>query len=246
MRHIFVDESGDLGFGVGIDYFVLAFISPESGMQLNKKIKNFNAHLIKNGWNRNLEIKATNIWYSPKNQDLTPAYKYKHRPHVPLEYVFNSICQLDCYIEYVLVKLDTVSDGLKSAPSSILYNHFSWQLLKGPLCYFPSVELFVDRRNREYHNLLKYDGYLEVKAGLERAEKGKPVINLQICHYHSGSAKEFKAEQRAYVEFGIRGLEAADFVCWAIKRKFENGDSKWYSLIEKRIRWKQHLYFEPK
>lgn len=245
MRHIFVDESGDLGFGVGTDYFVIAFISPESGKQLNKEIKNFNAHLIKNGWNRNIEIKATSIWYAPKNPMITDAYKYKQQPHVPLEHILGRLGQLDCRIEFVLVKLDTVSDGLKTAPSAILYNHFSWQLLKGPLCYYPAVELFVDRRNREYHNLLKYDGYLEGKVGIERAEKGKPVIDLQICHYHADSAKEFKAEQRARVEFGIRGLQAADFVCWAIKRKFENNDDKWYSLIEDRIKWRQYLYFKP-
>lgn len=227
MRHIFVDESGDLGFGVGSSYFVIAFISPESGKKLNKEIKNFNAHLIKNGWNKDLEIKAASIWYAPKNTELTAAYKYKQQPHVPMEHILGRLGQLDCRIEFVLVKLDTVSDGLKLAPSAILYNRFSWQLLKGPLCYYPAVELFVDRRNCEYHNLLKYDGYLEGKVGVERAEKGKPAINLQICHYHAESAKEFKAEHRAKVEFGVRGLQAADFICWAIKRKFENNDGKW-------------------
>lgn len=45
------------------------------------------------------------------------------------------------------------------------------------------------------------------------------------------------------MEYGVRGLEAADFVCWAIKKKYENNDDTWYSLIEKRIKWKQHLYF---
>src|SRR5271154_1257123 len=116
-------------------------------------------------------------------------------------------------------------------------------LLRGPLCHFPAVELFVDRRNREFHNLLKFDGYIESRAGIERAEKGKPPIDFTIHHYHSGSASEFKAEQRAIVEFGVRGLEAADSVCWAIKRKFEDQNNEWFALIEKRVKWKQHLYF---
>jgi hypothetical protein len=239
-----MDESGDLGFGVGTDYFVLAFISPEIGKQLNKVIKNFNGHLINNGWNPKVEIKATNLWHSPRNAELAATYKYKNNPQVPMEYVLKSIAGVDGYIEYAVVKLDTVSEGLKTARCEILYNYFAWLLLKGPLCYFPDVCLFVDRRSREYHNLLKFDGYLESKTGIHRAEKKKPPVNLAINHYHAGSAKEFKAEQRAQVEFGIRGLQAADFVCWAIKRKFEDGEGSWFALIEKRIKWKQHLYFE--
>jgi len=242
VRHIFMDESGDLGFGVGSDYFVLAFISPESGKVLNKKVKNFNAHLINRGWNPAVEIKATNVWYSPKHMDQPAAYTYKNNPRVPMAHILRGIAAVDGYIEWVVVKLSTVDDWLKTAPSGILYNYFSWLLLRGPLCYFPAVELFVDRRSREHHNLLKFDGYVESKVGIDRAEKKKAPLNLTIHHYHSGSAREFTAEQRAGVEFGIRGLEAADFVCWAIKRKFENGEDEWYSLIEKRVRWKQLLY----
>lgn len=243
MQHLFMDESGDLGFGVGSAYLIIAFIAPSSGKVLSKTMKNFNAHLIRNGWNQKVEIKASNVWHAPKNADLSAAYKYKNNPSEPIQYVLQAIADVDGYIEYVVVKLDTVSAGLRTAPEGILYNYFAWQLLKGPLCYFPTVKLFIDRRNVEYHDQLKFDGYLESKTGIERAEKGKPPINLHIYHYYWGSAKEFKAEQRAEVEFGIRGIEAADFVCWAIKQKFENANGIWYSVIEKRIKWKQHLYF---
>ena len=108
---------------------------------------------------------------------------------------------------------------------------------------FPRRRAFRGSAQPEFHNLLKFDGYIESRAGIERAEKSKPPINLTIYHYHSGSASEFKAEQRAKVEFGVRGLEAADFICWAIKRKFEDQNNEWYALIEKRVKWKQHLYF---
>jgi len=242
MRNVFMDESGSLGFTPGgTDYFVLGFISPESGTALNKCIKNFNAHLITNGWNPNVEIKASNIWNSPKNPKIPNAYKYKNDPANPLGFVLEAIAKIDCYVEYVVIKLDTVK--IKTAPSAILYNYFALQLLKGPLCYFPAIELFVDRRNREYHNLLKFDGYLEVKAGIERAEKNMPPLNCTIHHLHHGSANECKPEEKHRVEFGIRGIEAADFACWAIKSKFEDGNDRWYKLIEKRVKWKQHLYF---
>jgi len=242
MRHVFMDESGCLGFSPGgTDYFVLAFISPESGTTLNKCVKNINAHLVRNGWNPTVEIKASNVWNSPGNKDIPATYKYKNNPTEPLKFILEAITKIDSYIEYVVIKLDTVK--IKTAPNAILYNYFALQLLKGPLCYFPAVDLFVDRRNREYHNLLKFDGYLEGKVGIERAEKGTPPLNCKIHHLHHNSANECKAEEKATVEFGIRGIEAADFACWAIKSKFEDGNDQWYKIIEKRIRWKQHLYF---
>jgi hypothetical protein len=235
-----MDESGDLGFGCGTKFFVLAFVAPKVG--LGKAIKNFNAHLIRNGWNREVEIKATNLWHAPRNASIPDDYAYKRTPEVPMRSVLESISAVDQYIEYAAVKLDTISTRLQTAPCAILYNHFSWQLLKGPLCYYKDVELFTDRRNREYHRNLKFDGYIEGKAGLARASLGKEPLNLVIHHYHSDSSREFSGAERAAVEGGVRGLEAADFVCWAIKKKFENGDDQWLKIIEGKIRWRQHLY----
>jgi hypothetical protein len=243
MQPIFVDESGDLGFGCGTKYFVLAFIAPTIGKKLNKAIKNFNAHLIRNGWNPNVEIKAANVWHSSKHVDIPNTYIYKDTPSVPIESVLNSIAALDCKIEYAVVKLDTVKPGLQTAHCDILYNYFSWLMLRGPLNFYAGVELYMDRRNQENHDYLKFDGYIEGKAGIERAEKGKSPLRLCIHHFHSGSANEHTGPARAQVEYGVRGLEAADFVCWAIKRKYENSEDKWFSLIEKRVKWKQTLYF---
>ncbi len=177
-----MDESGDLGFGQGgSDYFILAFIAPQVGKALNKAIKNINAHLIRNGWNRAVEIKATNVWHAPKNNDIPNNYTYKQTPNIPMGYILNAIAAVDGYIEFVVVKLDTVTAGLQTAPCAILYNYFSWQLLKGPLCYFPAVELFVDRRNQEYHDQLKFDGYIENQAGIRRAEQSKRPLSSSIA-----------------------------------------------------------------
>jgi hypothetical protein len=113
------------------------------------------------------------------------------------------------------------------------------------LCYFPEISLYCDRRNREYHNLLKFDGYIEAQAAIERADKKKPPLNLQIEHSYWRSPREVSGAERAAAEFGVRGVEAADFVCWAIKSKYEDGKDTWLSLIEKKVRWAQFLYFKP-
>jgi hypothetical protein len=48
MQHIFMDESGSIGFSAGgTTYFILAFAAPREGKKLSKCIKNFNAHLIR-------------------------------------------------------------------------------------------------------------------------------------------------------------------------------------------------------
>ncbi|MBZ5515174.1 MAG: DUF3800 domain-containing protein [Acidobacteriia bacterium] len=246
MQHLFLDESGTLAFGRGgTAFFVMAFVAPKSGKQLSKCIKNFNAHLIRNGWNPEVEIKASNLWHAAKNENIPARYAYRHRREEPMQFVLDRIAQLDLYIEYVVVKLDTIKPHLREVSNAILYNYFAWQLLKGPLCYFPEVSLYCDRRNREYHNLLKFDGYLEAQAALERAEKKKPALKLSIEHCYWRSPQEVSGAERAAAEFGVRGVGAADFVCWAIKSKFEDGKEGWLALIEKKVRWSQSLYFEP-
>jgi hypothetical protein len=244
MQHIFMDESGSLGFTPGgTAYFIMAFAAPKVGKELSKCIKNFNAHLIRNGWNKNVETKASNLWHASKDSQIPNTYAYKNDPSVPMRRILEDIGKVDGHFEYACVKLDTISDGLKTAPNCILYNYFAWQLLQAALCSMQDIELFVDRRNREYHNLLKFDGYIEGKTGIERAKKLRPPLNMHIHHLHWNSASECKTEDRPLTEFGVRGLEAVDFICWAIKKKYENGDNQWFSLVEKRLRKKQHLYF---
>jgi hypothetical protein len=243
VQPIFMDESGDLGFGCGTAYFIVACIIPREGRKVNKVIKNFNAHLINNGWNPNVEIKASNVWHAPKNAEINSAYAYKNCPEVPIKHVINSLATLDLSINYVAIKLDTVSKAIKALPCAILYNLFSFELLMGPLCDFPAVELFADRRNKENHNMLKFDGFIESAVGIARAQKGKEPLNpLCIHHYHSKSADECTGQQRAMIEYGVRGLEAADFICWAIKKKYENNDDSWCAIIEKCIKRKKELY----
>jgi hypothetical protein len=246
VQHIFMDESGTLSFGKGsTTYFVLAFVAPKSGKQLSKCLKNFNAHLIRKGWNPEVEIKASNLWHAAKNERIPAGYAYKHRREVPMQFVLDRIAQLDLYIEYLVVKLDTVSEHLRDVSNVILYNYFAWQLLKGPLCYFPEISLYCDRRNREYHHLVKFDGYIESQAAIERANKKKPPLKLSIEHCYWRSPRGVSGTERVAAEFGVRGVEAADFVCWAIKSKYEDGKENWFSVIEKKVRWNQFLYFDP-
>lgn len=248
MQHIFMDESGSIGFSTGSTaYFVLALTAPDSGKQLSKCIKNFNAHLIRNGWNPKVEIKASNVWHAPKNEDIPETYKYKRNPAVPMKHILAAIADIPGRVECALIKMDTLAPGLKKIPNCILYNYFSWHLLENSCCLHPAIELSVDRRNREYHDQLKFDGYIEGTAAVARANKSLPALNLKIHHLHWNSANdERKAEERPKVQFRVRGIEAADFICWAIKRKYENQDDQWFKIIEKLVKCKKCMFFDEK
>lgn len=244
MRHIFMDETGDLGFGTGTKYLIIAIISPESGTTLNKKFKNFSAHLVKAGWNDGIEIKAAALWHAPKNVAIGANYKYKNKPEEPIEYALEEIAKLDCFVEYLAVKLGGVPEAYRRMGNAELYKIFAWEVLRSSLCSFPSVHLCVDRRDRHRDGQMKFNGFIEGKTSDERAQHNLPPLNLKISHHHYHAAEALKAEARADVEFGIRGLQAADFVCWAIKRKFENDQEAWHKKIQPRIRAGYHLYFD--
>lgn len=247
MRHIFMDESGSIGFSAGgTAYFVLALAAPESGKQLNKCVKNINAHLIRNGWNKQVEIKASNVWHAPKNIEIPDSYIYKNDPATPMKYILEAICETPGHFECAVIKMDTLDPKVKNISNCILYNWFTWQLLQNPFCTYPAIELYVDRRNREYHDQLKFDGFIEGTCAMHRAKKSLPSLALHIKHLHWNSANECKPEDRQRAEFGVRGIEAADFICWAIKRKYENNDGQWFSIIEKKLKCKKCLYFDDK
>lgn len=243
MQNVFLDESGDLGFAGGSTHFIIGLLSPQSGSALARVIRNFNAHLTNKGWNNSVEIKATNLFNCPTNGDIPDTFAYKKNPEVPIQNILQRIAALQVEIDYAVVRLSTVYDYLKKLPNAILYNYFSLQVLKPRLSLYPAVTLWVDKRNREYHRQLHFDGYIETEIQLKRAEAKKERMALTIRHIGPDDLNATPLSGKAEIQFALHGLEAVDFVCWAIKRWFENGDDRWRPLIAKRIRFRQPLYF---
>jgi hypothetical protein len=118
MRHIFMDETGDFGVGVGSKLLVLAAISPVSGKVLNKRMKNFNAHLINNRWNKDVEIKATNLWRAQSFQEVPFNYRYRWNPGDAIRMGLEAIASVDCHIEYIAVKLDGLPPAFQNMAQS--------------------------------------------------------------------------------------------------------------------------------
>jgi hypothetical protein len=111
------------------------------------------------------------------------------------------------------------------------------------LSCFDHVHLCVDRRNPEYHDQAKFDAHLENQIAFERAARKLCQLRLNITHLHHKSSDGHAGPNRAQIDFGIRGVQAADFICWAVKRKYENNDERWYSIIAPCLEPRVALYF---
>lgn len=86
------------------------------------------------------------------------------------------------------------------------------------------VVLLVDRRSSKRIILQNFDAYL--KSKIDALQKG---IRIMIEHRDSQLSP---------------GLQATDFVTWAIWRKYEKEDINFYSMIKSKIVAEKRLFFE--
>ena len=87
-----------------------------------------------------------------------------------------------------------------------------------------AVLLIVDRRSSKRIILQNFDAYL--KAKIDALQKG---IQIMIEHRDSQLSP---------------GLQATDFITWAIWRKYEKEDINFYNLIRSKIVTEKRLFFE--
>jgi hypothetical protein len=114
----------------------------------------FQCHLIREGWNPDVEIKASKLWHAPKSELVPVGFKYKNDRETPMGEILTRLGTLDLRIEYLVVRLCTVKEPLQKIKNCRLYNYFAWQLLRGPLTFHSDIDLYIDKRNRENHDLL--------------------------------------------------------------------------------------------
>ena len=87
------------------------------------------------------------------------------------------------------------------------------------------ITVTVDKRNKETHQLMDFDGYLYTKV---YTPSGIHPMRLDVAH-------KFSHEEH--------GLLAADFCAWAISRKYEHSDDTFLNIIQGRIERELKYYF---
>jgi hypothetical protein len=227
MVYIFLDESGvSRGFDEkSSKTFNIAIVTIDDQEAIKRVVRAFNKKVIRAGWPREVEIKASELFRAKNNRKIPESFKYKYNSYVLLKEFLQklSCCKLD--IDYITVKKSGIYPHLQEAPYGILYNYFASKILIPKIDRFTEVLVRADQRNKEQHTMLKFEGYIETEA----------YLNI----LHSFKLKIEHCDSRL-----VYGVRVADFVSWAIFRKYESDDSRFFDLITSKICDRQEWFYK--
>lgn len=226
--YIFIDESGDLGKGSKFFVIGMVFYYEKDLGNINKVINIHNRYLWSNGWPKDAEIKASNL-YNYKN----PAYKIdttnlKINPKVYLQGIYKDINKLDIKAGFLIHEPCNQGPILKCLHKEKVYNFLSKSLYTECFSYLrDTMDIYIDQRSitlvKKQKNVdlgvhrlnLDYIGYIRNELSFQFCTKRRidPIIDIA-----------FEDSKR------IKGLQVVDYLTWAIRKKYE-GRSFWYDLV---------------
>jgi hypothetical protein len=166
---IYLDESGDLGFGPRASrYFILAAIIARDPEQVRMCIKRVRRQKL------------------PKKYKKIPELKFHNSSQTIRRRVLDCVARTDTDIAYAVLRKHQVYERLKSAPS-ILYNYITGSLISKIITAYAlesPVKVFVDRSlyglEREHFN-----NYLTWKACLGNYSEELNIEPPEIVHIDS-------------------------------------------------------------
>lgn len=216
LMHIYLDESGDLGFDFtkqGTSRFFVITLLVIHLPEVNKRILKMVERTIKEKINRSKKGKNVILELKGSNTDIrVKGYFYRHIKNEQFE------------IFTLILNKARVAQDLR-AKKEKLYNFISRLLLEK--CHFHKVEdriiLTVDKRKNK-EDIRDFNRYLFITL--------RELIPLKVPfeQYHEAS-------------YSHKGLQAVDVFSWGIFRKYERGDVEWYSYFRDKI--KQEVVYLP-
>ncbi|MBM7485931.1 MULTISPECIES: DUF3800 domain-containing protein [Bradyrhizobium] len=228
MHYLFIDESGELGLHErSSEFFLIAALCTENLKALEKRVWKEKAKLINDGWPKDVEIKGTSIWGSPHNPRIPEKISAKREDIIGE--ILQSICAGPNKVHYSIAKKKHLSSHIMKAEYGIAYNFLCGTLLcrayakhfAGPL------EIVVDQRSKETHSKMKFDGYVETRLVGDCCHE----LDLTISHAESHD---------------VPGLQAVDFLSWALFRRYESGESKFSDLLKNNVGYCDDWYSTKK
>lgn len=230
--YIFIDESGDLGEDKGSKFFVIGMIFCKNSYiveMLNQTINKHNHFLWKNGWPKDVEIKAYNLFnykHIPKIMNSNIAINPKRYLHE----IYRSINELEIKAGFIIHKPENQGMEFKCLNKEKIYNYLSKKLYITCFKYLTSpIFITADQRNT---TLVKKD---------KRVDRNIQRLNLSYIGYIENELTyQFATwryiQPKIEIEFGnsmhIRGLQVADYLSWAIRKKHD-GKCFWTNLISR-------------
>lgn len=229
---IFVDESGDMEPHKGSQFFVIGmvFSYKKNLTTINTQINSHYRHLWDNGWPKNAEIKATNLFNYKR-----PSYKIdignlKVNPRRCLQNIYSDINNLEIKAGFIIHNPSNQGPMLKYLHKEKIYNFLSKQLYVECFAFLRNpMNIHVDQRNitlvkkekrvhRDIQKLnLDYIGYIRHELSFLFSQRRRIDPDIEISFENSKTNK---------------GIQIADYLSWAVRRKYE-GDSSWYNLFDK-------------
>jgi len=211
---VFVDESGDFGFGTGSSrYFTLCAVMTRHPELLDRIPKRIRRRRLKKSLLRKPELKF-----------------YSTSPEIRKIVLAGVAAIQDLAVASLTV------DKLHAGERRIGRGHEFYCHLAGQLV---CDVVWLDRSARSYDIVFDarpldhalghgFDGYLEGTLRHRCDELGVIPPKARISRFDSRNS---------------RGLQVADYVAGAIQRKFELRDSSYYDMIARRVAVEKRLFF---
>lgn len=166
---IYLDESGDLGFGPrSSKHFVLTAIIARDPGKVRRCIKRVRQQKL------------------PKKYKTVPELKFHNSSQTIRKHVLGCLVRTDTDIAYAVLRKNQVYERLKSKPS-ILYNYLSGSLIAKIITAYKlegPVKVFVDRSLYGFERE-NFDNYLTWKACLGNHSEEQSLEPPEIEHIDS-------------------------------------------------------------
>ena len=201
MTYIFLDESGDLGFGKkSSKWFLFTLVVIDDPRKLEKIIKKARKSLKKKHKHKFSELHAYNCDGITRTR------------------VLKSLVETDISVVTTVLNKKKVHIDLQNQ-KNYLYNF--------------TANIILDR----LINTKLIDKNQDISLVVDRKDTKKNLrenfISYITLAMHKRGHKNFKMSLSASHE--SKGIQAVDFVSWAIFRKYEQGDYEFYEIIRNKI-----------
>ncbi len=214
--HVFVDESGDLGFSkAATKYFIVAYIECDKPERLRTELK----RLLKR-----LHQKKR---YSRSRNEL----KFSRMDDYCRKSVLAKIAECDVSLGVVVLEKARVEDKLRQDPAK-LYNwcvvHNIMLSLLQQIATGNKIQITFDK-SLPIWRINEFNSYATNKASYLLYEKGSSPPSNSISLNHITSEKEFC-------------LQAADAIAGAYFQKHEKQNNEYAKIIDQKVSFFKYLW----
>ena len=214
--HVFVDESGDLGFSkASTKYFMVAYVECAEPMKLRTELR----RLLK----RLHEKKR----YSMSRNEL----KFSRMDDYCRKSVLAKIAECNVSIGAVVMEKARVKAKLRKDPR-VLYNwcvvHNIMLSLLPQITSGNKIQITFDK-SLPIWRITEFNSYVTNKASYLQFEKGNSLPSNCISLDHTASEREF-------------GLQAADAIAGAYFQKHEKQNDEYVRIIEQKVGFFKYLW----